>query len=82
MIGEGRCLAAVAGGSRQLTDALENRDALGLAKGILLAQGAVDDQASSGLLITTSQHTNTKLHCVALQLVDAVTSNNADHPEP
>jgi GAF domain-containing protein len=62
----------------QLTDALKNRDVIGQAKGILLAQGAVDDQAAFAVLIAASQRTNTKLHTVARQLVDAVTSRNTD----
>jgi GAF domain-containing protein len=66
--------------NRQLTDALENRDVIGQAKGILLAQGAADDQAAFALLIAASQHAHTKLHTMARQLVDAVTSRNADRP--
>jgi GAF domain-containing protein len=62
----------------QLTDALENRDVIGQAKGILLAQGAVDDQAAFATLVAASQHTNTKLHTVARQLVQSVISRNAD----
>jgi GAF domain-containing protein len=61
----------------QLTDALENRDVIGQAKGILLAQGAADDAAAFAILIAASQHANTKLHTVAQQLVEAVTARNA-----
>jgi GAF domain-containing protein len=61
-----------------LTDALENRNVIGQAKGILLAQGAVDDQAAFAILIAASQRTNTKLHTVARRLVDAVASRNTD----
>jgi GAF domain-containing protein len=64
----------------QLTDALANRDVIGQAKGILLAQGAVDDTAAFALLVAASQRTNTKLHTVARQLVESVTSRNADGP--
>jgi GAF domain-containing protein len=60
----------------QLTNALENRDVIGQAKGILLAQGAVDDTAAFAMLVSASQHTNTKLHTVAQQLVESVTSRN------
>jgi GAF domain-containing protein len=66
--------------NRRLTDALEHRDVVGQAKGILLAQGAADDQAAFAILVAASQHANTKLHTVARQLVDAVTTSNADRP--
>ena len=56
-----------------LTEALETRDVIGQAKGILLAQGAADDRAAFAILVAASQHTNTKLHAVARQLVDSVT---------
>ena len=61
-----------------LTEALQNRDLVGQAKGILLAQGARDDAAAFATLVTAAQHTNTKLHRVARELVDAVISRNAD----
>jgi GAF domain-containing protein len=61
----------------QLTSALENRDVIGQAKGILLAQGAADDAAAFAMLVSASQHTNTKLHTIAQQLVRSVTSRNA-----
>ena len=64
----------------QLSEALENRDVIGRAKGILLAQGAADDAAAFAILIAASQHTNTKLHTVARNLVDTVTSRNASRP--
>lgn len=62
----------------QLTDALQSRDIIGQAKGILLAQGAVDDEAAFALLVNVSQRANTKLHAVARQLVDSVKGRNAD----
>jgi GAF domain-containing protein len=68
--------------NRQLTDALENRDVIGQAKGILLAQGAVDDAAAFAMLVAASQHTNTKLHRVAQQLVESVTSRNTHRRGP
>jgi GAF domain-containing protein len=64
----------------RLTDALEHRDVVGQAKGILLAQGAADDAAAFAILLAASQHANTKLHTVARQLVDSVISRAADRP--
>src|SRR4051794_35234739 len=62
----------------QLTDALRSRDIIGQAKGILLAQGAVDDQSAFAMLVQASQRANTKLHDVARRLVDSVKSRNED----
>ena len=62
----------------QLSEALENRNIIGQAKGILLAQGAADDGAAFAILIAASQHANSKLHAVARELVDTVTSRNRD----
>jgi GAF domain-containing protein len=62
----------------QLTGALQSRDIIGQAKGILLAQGAVDDVAAFAMLVNASQRANTKLHAVARQLVDAVKDRNTD----
>jgi GAF domain-containing protein len=59
--------------SRQLTEALETRDVIGQAKGVLLARGAADGQAAFATLVATSQQTNTKLQQVARELVDGVT---------
>ena len=60
----------------QLTDALETRDVIGQAKGILLAQGARDDAVAFAMLVKASQRSNAKLHEVARRLVDSVTSRN------
>ena len=64
----------------QLTDALENRDIIGQAKGILLAQGAADDRAAFAILVAASQRENTKLHTVARRVVEAVGSRNGLPP--
>jgi len=60
-----------------LTEALRNRDVIGQAKGILLAQGAADGEAAFGMLVTASQRTNIKVRDVARQLVSSVVSDNA-----
>lgn len=59
----------------QLAAALQNRDVIGQAKGILLARGAVDDRTAFAMLVTASQRANTKLHDVARQLVGSVTGH-------
>jgi GAF domain-containing protein len=64
----------------QLTDALQTRDVIGQAKGILLAQGAVNDAAAFAMLVTASQRCNVKLSVVARQLVDAVTQRSVSRP--
>ena len=53
----------------QLSEALQKRDLIGQAKGILLARGAADDTEATAMLTTAAQHSNTKLHDVARQLV-------------
>jgi GAF domain-containing protein len=62
----------------QLTEALQSRDIIGQAKGILLAQGAVDDGAAFAMLVKASQRANTRLHAVARQIVDSVKGRNTD----
>lgn len=66
--------------SSQLTVALHNRDIIGQAKGVLLAQGAADDRAAFAMLSAASQRSNLKLHEVARQLVASVTTRNLDRP--
>ena len=61
--------------SSDLSQALTNRDIIGQAKGVLIAQGAADEQAAFRMLVSASQRSHTKLHDVARQLVSAV----ADH---
>lgn len=67
--------------STQLTEALENRDLIGQAKGVLMAQGAKDEQAAFAMLVSASQRSNVKLHEVARQLVASAVRSNAD-PQP
>ena len=58
----------------QLSDALQTRDVIGQAKGVLMAQGADGDQAAFALLVSASQRSNVKVHEVARQLVASVLS--------
>jgi GAF domain-containing protein len=57
----------------QLTEALQTRDLIARAKGILLERGAADDAAAFAVLVTAAQQSNTKLSVVARQLVESVT---------
>ncbi len=71
--------AAVAlAGSRaqaQLRNALESRDVISMAKGILMERHQVTDDQAFDLLVRASQNTNRKLHEVARWLVTG--TNNA-----
>ncbi|GHE92105.1 transcriptional regulator [Amycolatopsis deserti] len=71
--------AAVAlAGSRaqaQLRTALESRDVISMAKGILMERHRVTDDQAFDLLVRASQNTNRKLHEVARWLVTG--TNNA-----
>lgn len=53
----------------QLQTALESRDLIGQAKGLLMAQHRVDAEEAFGMLRSLSQQTNTKLRDVAGKLV-------------
>jgi len=63
--------------SAQLTEALVNRDTIGQAKGILMAQGAENEQQAFSMLVAASQRSNTKLHDVARQVVGGTIDRNA-----
>lgn len=73
--------AAVAlAGSRaqaQLRSALESRDVISMAKGILMERHQVTDDQAFNLLVRASQNTNRKLHDVARWLVKG--TNEAIH---
>ena len=62
--------------SAQLTEALNNRDIIGQAKGVLIAQGAANDQAAFVMLATASQRSNTKLIEVARRVIASAVSRN------
>ncbi|MGW1668233.1 ANTAR domain-containing protein [Streptomyces sp. NPDC002324] len=57
----------------QLRRALETRDTIDLARGILMAAFALSPDEAWHALVRTSQNTNTKLHLTARQLVDSCT---------
>jgi GAF domain-containing protein len=60
----------------QLSEALNNRDLIAQAKGVLIAQGAANDQAAFAMLATASQRSNTKLTEVARRLIASAISRN------
>jgi GAF domain-containing protein len=55
--------------SAQLSDALQRRDLIGQAKGVLIARGASDEEMAFAMLVAASQRTNIKVHEVARQLM-------------
>lgn len=56
-----------------LRHALDSRDVIGQAKGILMERFKVDDEAAFQMLVKSSQETNMKLTAVAHWLTDTVT---------
>jgi GAF domain-containing protein len=62
--------------SAQLIEALNDRDIIGQAKGVLIARGAVNDRAAFAMLATASQRSNTKLTEVARRVIASATSRN------
>ena len=64
--------------SRQLTDALGSRDAIGRATGVLLAQGAADERAAFTVLTETARRSGRTVGQVASDLLTAVAARNAD----
>ena len=65
---------AMAQENEQLHRALESRDIIGQAKGMLMERYDVDAAAAFALLVTLSQTSNTRLEHVAQKLVEI------DHP--
>lgn len=55
----------------QLQTALESRDVIGQAKGLLMARHGVDAEEAFGMLRSLSQQANTKLRDVARTLIEA-----------
>ena len=68
--------------SAELTRALNNRDIIGQAKGVLIAQGAADEQAAFQMLVSASQRSNTRLHDLARQLVASTHAGRRPRPTP
>lgn len=68
-----RSLIEARGVADQLSVALQTRDLIGQAKGILMAQGATSGDAAFAMLVSASQRSNVKVAEVARQLVASVT---------
>jgi GAF domain-containing protein len=68
--------------SAELSDTLQRRDVIGQAKGVLIAQGADDEETAFSMLAAASQRSNVKLHEVARQLMVSVRSRQPDLPRP
>lgn len=73
---------ALAGSQRQeqLRHALDTRDTISMAKGILMERHHIDADRAFGLLVQTSQHSNRKLHDIAHWLVQE--ANEGPHQVP
>lgn len=56
----------------QLAEAVETRDVIGQAKGIVMAQRGLDARDAFALLVRQSQKTNTKVRVVAERVVATV----------
>ncbi|MGH9224684.1 MAG: ANTAR domain-containing protein [Acidimicrobiales bacterium] len=69
----GRLKDRVAG----LQTALDNRDVIGQAKGILMASGGVDPGRAFGMLVAASQRQNRKLRDIAAELVERTANRRA-----
>jgi len=80
LLANSQALTTARDASGQLTAALINRDIIGQAKGVLIAQGSPDEQAAFAMLAAASQRSNLKLHEVARQLVQSVISRNVTSP--
>ncbi|HYP46038.1 MAG TPA: GAF and ANTAR domain-containing protein [Propionibacteriaceae bacterium] len=60
--------------SAQLTSTLDRRDVIAQAKGVLLAQGAGDQETAFAMLVAASLPSHSSVHDVARLLVDSVQS--------
>lgn len=60
----------------QLKEALETRDTIGMAKGILIAQEGVDERGAFDMLRTASQTENIRLREIARRLVEEATGRS------
>ncbi|EFG79485.1 ANTAR domain protein [Mycobacterium parascrofulaceum ATCC BAA-614] len=70
------CLRALAAENRQLRRAIETRDTIGQAKGMLMERFDIDAIAAFGLLAKLSQDTNAPVEQIAQKLLEV------DHPPP
>lgn len=59
----------------QLTEALQSREVIAQAKGIIMAKESCDAEEAFAVLRRISQHTHRKLRDVAAEIVDSVNHN-------
>jgi len=64
----------------QLHRALETRPAIDIARGILMASYTISAEQAWNVLVSTSQHSNTKLHLIAETLMNTVHGENLAEP--
>lgn len=70
----------VASEAERLRDALESRDVIGQAKGILMERNKITDDEAFDMLRRSSQHLNVKLREVARRLVESGEDPDAGDP--
>ncbi|ADJ48257.1 two-component system response regulator [Amycolatopsis mediterranei S699] len=66
----------------QLVTALESRDQIATAKGILMERHRLDPAQAFAMLVDASQNSNVKLHDVAAWLIDDTDQLRREFPEP
>ena len=66
----------------QLGEALQARDLIGQAKGVLMARGAADEEAAFALLVAASQRSHHRVHEVARRLVLATLDRHTGGAQP
>ncbi|MGW2288185.1 ANTAR domain-containing protein [Streptomyces phaeochromogenes] len=59
--------------AQQLRKAMQSRPTIDMARGVLMAVFSCSPEAAWEILVTVSQHSNTKLHEVAEAVVDTTT---------
>ncbi|GAA1887341.1 hypothetical protein GCM10009837_06280 [Streptomyces durmitorensis] len=64
----------------QLRRAMRTRPVIDMARGVLMASFGLSADDAWDVLVSVSQNTNTKLHVVAAELVDAATGGEIPKP--
>lgn len=75
-----RVYAATRELTEHLSEALETREMIGLAMGILMEQQRIDDREAFEVLKKASQHSNVKLRNIAAQVVEIARKNAGSSP--
>jgi AmiR/NasT family two-component response regulator len=69
------------GSTADAEDAIERRDVIGQAKGLIMAESRVTADEAFAMLVTASQRENRKLYQIAQDLVDRHNTRCAERPE-